>query len=70
MIHLVGGKKVATEAPEMLVSSNPANETKTESRGERIRRWLIVIATVILAVFLVYLLLVMIYPSLNIGMNP
>jgi len=40
------------------------------TKKEKVRRWLIIIATVILTVFLVYLLLIVIYPSLNIGMNP
>lgn len=39
-------------------------------KKERMRRWLIVLGTVILAIFLVYLLLILINPSMDIGMSP
>ena len=53
--------------PESEATESTAHEM---TKKEKVRRWLIIIATVILTVFLVYLLLIVIYPSLNIGMNP
>jgi ABC-type phosphate transport system permease subunit len=37
---------------------------------EKLPKWLIVLIASILAVFLVYLLVILIFPSMNIGMNP
>ena len=45
-----------------------ANQTM-DSREKR-KRWLIAFATVVVVVFLIYLFLIIVYPSLNIGMNP
>ena len=62
--------KVATGTSGNAESESPTAEVKTMSRGEKNRRRLIIVASVILAIFLVYLLLILIYPSMNIGMNP
>lgn len=64
------GMIVATEATSHADSQVPVTEAKTMSRSEKVRRWLIIIGSVILAIFLVYLLLILIYPSMTIGMNP
>jgi cell division protein FtsL len=70
MIDCEGGLTVTTEVPDVTESHGPSVDVKTMGRGEKVRRWLIIVGTVVLAVFLVYLLLVLVYPSLNIGVNP
>lgn len=37
---------------------------------EKLPNWLVILIASILAVFIVYLLLILISPSMNIGMNP
>lgn len=56
-------QKAGTEVAEGRSDNKP-------NRKERIRRWLIVLGTVIIVIFLIYLLLILIYPSMNIGMSP
>jgi len=70
MIDHEEGVKATTETSEHADAGAPDPEVKTMNRKEKVRRWLIIIGSVILAIFLVYLLLILAYPSMNIGMNP
>jgi len=69
MIDCEEGVKLAAEVPGVSESHGPSVDVKTMSRSEKVRRWLIIVGSVVLAIFLVYLLLILIYPSMNIGMN-
>jgi len=51
-------------------AANQEPEVATKSRKEKLRRLSVIIGTIILAIFLVYLLLILVYPSMNIGVNP
>lgn len=70
MVECKGGMSMTTETPAVSEPQVPSEGARIMSRGEKIGRWLIIIATVILTIFLVYVLLVVIFPSMNIGMNP
>ncbi len=61
--------KATTETPVHADAGAPDPDVKTMNRKVKVRRWLIIIGSVILAIFLVYLLLILVYPSMNIGMN-
>lgn len=70
MIDYEEGVKATAEAPVHADAGAQNPEVKTMNRKEKVRRWLIIIGSLILAIFLVYLLLILAYPSMNIGMNP
>jgi len=70
MIYREGGVKVTTEALGVSELQDLSIGAKTLSRGEKVRRWLIIIGSIILVIFLVYLLLILVYPSMNIGTSP
>jgi hypothetical protein len=62
--------QMTSEEPSVRGDSMDALVEEKRGRSEEIRRWLTIGATIALIVFLIYLLLILVYPSMNIGTNP
>lgn len=62
--------RAIAQSIEAADAANQEPEVATKGRKEKLRRLSVIIGTIILAIFLVYLLLILVYPSMNIGVNP
>jgi hypothetical protein len=64
------GRRETIEPSNHTEAGIPEPEARRVSWDEKARRWLIIIGTVALWIFIIYLLLILIYPSMDIGVNP